>query len=94
MKQIKDEGLKKAVARAFELEEGKGVLVEFPKLEKVIRLDYRCMDKDTDVCNKCGLRFTCYSSQYLVIPFETLYQGGRSDIEETINEKAENYIKG
>lgn len=90
-KEIKDEELKKSVARAFDLEKGKTVLVQLTD-GAIIRIDFRCMDKDTDVCFTCGLRFNCYTSQSLTIPFKKLYPVG-NDIEETISERAEYYVK-
>lgn len=82
--------LEKACRREWELEEGKTVLVEFKKQGEGIRVDYRCLDKDTDVCDRCGLRFQCYSSQYLVIDSKDL----DLSIDVTINEAVERYING
>lgn len=84
----KDE-MKKAAARAFDLEPGKTVVVKIGDL--AIRSDYRCMDKDTEVCDDCRLKFTCYLSQYLFIEGDKLFL---KDIGQTINEKVEEYIEG
>ena len=80
--------LEQATRRAFDLEEGKTVLVDFG--EECIRVDYRCLDKDTDVCNECKLRFKCYLSQYLILAPKEL----KLSLDETINESVERFIEG
>ena len=87
---IEDKELKKAIAREFEIEGGKSVVVALPSGNS-IRIEYHCMDKDTDTCSECGLRFNCYSCQYLTIPYKDLYPYG-DDLKETISERAEFYI--
>jgi hypothetical protein len=82
--------IEKACRRVWELEKGKTVLVEFAKQGEGIRVDYRCLGKDTDACNECSLRFKCYSSQYLIIDSKDL----DLSIDVTINEAVERYIKG
>jgi len=85
---IQDEELKKAVTRAFDLEEGKVVLVDFGN-GIAIRSDYECKDKGTDACNDCRLRFGCYSNQYLIIDAKNL----NLSLDHTINELVEDYIE-
>ncbi len=79
--------LKKAVARAFDLESGKVVLVDFGGT--LVRSDYECKDKGTDVCEACKIRFACYLNQYLIL------EAGKLDlqIDRTINEIVEDYIE-
>jgi hypothetical protein len=84
-----EKDVEKAVRRAFDMEEGKTVVVDFK--EAPVRVDYRCMDKDTDVCDECRLRFTCYSSQYLILKPEVLQFP--ADLRETINERVEAYVE-
>src|SRR3990172_9044937 len=83
-----DEKTRKIAARAFEVEEGKTVLVDIDK-DHAIRADYRCMDKDSDICEGCGLRFTCYSSTWLLLKQKDLHF---EDIGQTLNEKVEAFI--
>jgi len=87
--EINDKDLEKAVRRAFELEEGKTVVINFKDCP--VRVDYRCMDKDTDICDGCRLRFTCYSSQYLTLEPKDLRFP--QDLKETINERVEAYVE-
>ena len=82
------DGLKKEIARAFDMEEGKTILVPLDDTH-AIRTDFRCMDKDTDVCDECKLKFKCYPSQYLTIDKKEL---NLENIGQTINEKVEKYI--
>ena len=81
------EKIEKAAARAFEMEDGKTVLVDIGGTG--IRCDYRCMDKETEVCDKCRLKFKCYTSQYLIIEGKELRL---NDIGQTLNEKVEAYV--
>jgi len=84
------EEIKLKAARAFDLEDGKTVVVALD--EKILmRVDYRCMDKETEVCDDCRLRFSCYSSQYLIIERDKLTWG--MDLQETINEKVKAYVE-
>jgi len=83
-----EEELKKAVSRAFNLEEGKVVLIDFDN-GVAVRSDYECKDKGTDVCDECKLRFKCYLSQYLIIDAKDL----SLTLDHTINEIVENYIE-
>lgn len=90
-----EKDLEKAVRREWELEDGKTVVINFPhdsNKDFFVRVDYRCMDKDTDVCDNCKLRFRCYSSQYLVLDAKELrFELG--SLKETISETVEAYIK-
>jgi len=58
----------------IEDEKGKPIVVVLPvaaggRKELWIMSDVRCMDKDTDVCNKCRLRYQCYSGNVLKIDY-------------------------
>lgn len=84
-----EKDLEKAIRRTFDQEEGKTVVIDFGNM--LVRSDYRCMDKDTDVCDNCRLRFKCYSCQYLTIEQKDLHLP--PDLKETINECVEAYVE-
>jgi hypothetical protein len=80
--------LEQAAKRAFDLEKGKTVLVQFSD-DYFIRVDYRCLDKDTDVCVDCKLRFRCYLSQYLTLDPKEL----NLNLDATINESVKMFVE-
>ena len=47
---------------------GKEIILIFSEYE--ILLDNRCLGKDTDVCDKCKLKFRCFTSDAIRINFD------------------------
>jgi len=47
---------------------GKEIVMVFEDCELLV--DNRCLGKDTDACNKCKLKFRCYTSDALRINFK------------------------
>ena len=84
--------MEKEARRALDIEEGKTtlVIVQTDKGEIALRSDYRCLDKDTEVCNGCDLRFECYLSQWLKIKVDDL---NPNEIGHTMDEKVEDYVE-
>lgn len=80
--------LEKEARRAWELEKGKTIIVEFDNCK--VRADYHCLDKDTKVCETCKLRFRCYLGQFLTIDYKELHL----NIDTTLNEAVEGYVEG
>ena len=56
--------------RIRELKEkpGKEIILTFKDYE--LLLDNRCLGKDTEACDKCKLKFRCYSSDAIRISFD------------------------
>ena len=48
---------------------GKEIIMVFEDCELLV--DNRCLGKDTDACNKCKLKFRCYTSDALRINFKS-----------------------
>jgi len=48
---------------------GKEIVLVFDEYE--IQLDNRCLGKDTEACDKCKLKFRCYTSDALRINFKS-----------------------
>ncbi len=53
---------------------GKPIAIDFNSGSKdlLVHISTRCLDKDTDKCNTCRLRYQCYSGQYLIIDYRLL----------------------
>lgn len=83
-----DKELVTAVRRALSLDKGKIVLVTFGG-DNDVRSGYECQDKDTNVCNECLLRFTCYTNQYLTIEAKDL----DLRLDQPLDETVEDYIE-
>ncbi len=47
---------------------GKEIVLVFGKYE--VLLDNRCLGKDTEACDKCKLKFRCYTGDALRVSFE------------------------
>lgn len=82
-----DKQFEEEVARAFDIQPSKAVMIDFG--DYLIRADYECKDKNTDICDKCRLRFNCYLHQYLILKANDL----PLNIDETITEIVERYIE-
>ena len=63
----------KITVRQAEKEAGKAIFVLIKTANPLyIESDVRCMDIDTDVCDKCRVRYECFLSNILIIPIERL----------------------
>lgn len=67
---IKLDGDQNITIKIRELKEkpGKEIVMVFEDCELLV--DNRCLGKDTDVCDKCKLKFRCYTSDALRINFK------------------------
>ena len=71
---------------------GKPIVIVFEDCR--LLSDIRCMDKDTDKCDRCGTRFKCLSGLNLEINFLKELRCEASDnFDVTLNEMVEAFLR-
>ncbi len=71
---------------------GKPIVVVFTDAK--VLSDIRCMDKDSEVCDTCKVKFLCFTNVRLEIDFNKSLRGSSVDnLDTPLNKAVEMYLK-
>ncbi len=71
---------------------GKPIVVVFT--DATVLSDIRCMDKDSEVCDTCRVKFLCFTNVRLEIDFNKELKGTNVDsLDVTLNKAVELWLK-
>lgn len=71
---------------------GKPIVVVFTDAK--VLSDIRCMDKDSEVCDTCKVKFVCFTNVKLEIDFNKELRGSNVDsLDVTLNTAVDLYLK-